>query len=89
MEYLTNHIKKREAKWQEDDKSRFLKGDIGDLNKLKKFSRCAKKFLFEVTIVQPGLSKEKTSEDIIQLLASTEDYLKKTSGADFNVISSK
>lgn len=89
FEYLSNHIKAREALWQKDGYSRFLKGNMNDLNRLKKFSRFAPKFIFEVTIVQPGLSKSKPSTDIIQLLGSTEDYLLKTSNAEFSVIASK
>lgn len=89
VEYLSNHIKKREETWQKDKKTRFLKGNMGELNKLKKFSRFASNFIFEVSIVQPGLSKTSVSEDIIQLLGNTEDYLLKTSGATFNVFCSK
>ncbi|NQU88238.1 MAG: type III restriction endonuclease subunit R, partial [Mariniphaga sp.] len=86
--YLVNHMKRRELSWQEDNKTRFLKGNMDVLNKLRKFSRFATNFIFEVTIVQPGLSKQKVSDDIIQLLGSTEDYLIKTSDATFNVICS-
>lgn len=85
MEYLVNHMKKREEIWQQDNKTRFIKGTQSDLTKLKRFSRYAKNFIFEVSIVQPGLSKESVSDDIIQLLGSTEDYLTKTAGAKFNV----
>jgi len=85
MEYLYRHIKSREAAWQADGKTRFIKGDMSDLNRLKKFSRHASKFTFEVSIVQPGLLKSKISDDVIQLLGSTEDYLLKTSGASLNV----
>lgn len=60
-----------------------------DLNKLKKFSRFATNFIFEVSIVQPGLSKTAIFEDIIQLLGSTEDYLLKTSRATLSVLCSK
>jgi hypothetical protein len=88
MEYLVNHMRKREDAWQADNTTRFIKGTMSDVNKLKKFARLAKQFVFEVSIVQPGLSKEKVSDDIIQLLGSTEDYLNKTSGATFNVFSS-
>jgi len=88
MEYLVDHMKRREDSWQKENKTRFIKGTMSDVNKLKKFARLAKKFVFEVSIVQPGLSKDKVSDDIIQLLGSTEDYLIKTSGATFNVISS-
>ncbi|GMX58517.1 MAG: hypothetical protein MCSN_1710 [Candidatus Microsyncoccus archaeolyticus] len=85
MEYLSNHIKKREESWKNEGKTRFLKGDMSDLNRLKKFSRHSTNFIFEVSIVQPGLLKDNVSDDIIQLLGSTEDYLMKTSGAKFNV----
>lgn len=88
MEYLFKHIKRREEEWQKEGLTRFIKGDFGDLNKIKKFSRYATKFNFEVSIVQPGLEKSKISDDIIQLLGSTEDYLLKTSGANFNVFCS-
>jgi len=87
--YLANHIKKREEAWQKDKKTRFIQGSMSELNKLKKFSRFASKFVFEVSIVQPGLSKKAISDDIIQLLGSTEDYLLKTSGATFNVFCSQ
>lgn len=88
MEYLFKHIKRREEEWQKEGLTRFIKGGLGDLNKIKKFSRYATKFNFEVSIVQPGLEKSKISDDIIQLLGSTEDYLLKTSGANFNVFCS-
>lgn len=88
MDYLSNHMKKRDETWLNEGKTRFIKGNIADLNKLKKFSRFATNFIFEVSIVQPGLSKDKITDDIMQLLGSTEDYLLKTSGAKFNVICS-
>ena len=89
MEYLVNHMKKRNEKWQQYDKTRFLKGTMTDVNKLKKFSRYATNFVFEISIVQPGLSKKLISTDIIQLLANTEDYVLKTSGAKLNVFCSQ
>lgn len=85
MEFLSHHIRKREESWQKEGKTRFIKGTMSDVNKLRKFSRFATKFIFEVSIVQPGLSKASVSDDIIQLLGSTEDYLLKTSAATFNV----
>lgn len=89
MDFLSNHIKKREENWKKEGKTRFIKGNMADINKLKKFSRFATKFIFEVSIVQPGLSKASISDDIIQLLGSTEDYLLKTSGSNLNVFCSK
>lgn len=89
MEHLYHHIKNREETWQQNGYTRFLKGDIADLSKIRKFARAVTKPNFEITIVQPGLSKEKISDDITQLLGCTEDYLIKTSGATFNVYCSK
>lgn len=89
MEYLYEHMKKREDTWQKEGRSRFIKGNLADLNKLKKFSRYAINFHFEVSIVQPGLAKGSITNDIIQLLGSTEDYLLKTSGATFKVFCSE
>lgn len=88
MDYLSEHMKKREQQWQKGKKTRFIKGNMSDLNRLRKFSRYAVEFNFEVSIVQPGLLKKSVSDDIIQLLGSTEDYLLKTAGAKFNVICS-
>ncbi len=89
LDYLCEHMKHRNEAWEKTKNSRFLKGSVVDLNKLKKFSRFATNFVFEVTVVQPGLSKAKISDDVIQLLGSTEDYLLKTSNASFNVFCSK
>jgi len=84
MDYLAEHMKRREDKWQEDDKTRFIKGDMSEVNRLKKFSRVAK-VIFDVSIVQPGLSKKLISDDVIQLIGSAEDYLVKTAGASLSL----
>lgn len=85
LDYLVNHMKKRNDTWESSGHSRFLKGGMKELNRLKKFSRYAPNFVFEVSIVQPGLSKVQISDDVTQLLGSTEDYLLKTSNAEFSV----
>ena len=86
FEYLCEHMKRRNESWLASGNDRFLKGDLATLNKLRRFARYAPKFVFEVTLVQPGLDSTKVSEDVIQLLGSTEDYLLKTSNAVFEVI---
>jgi hypothetical protein len=78
-------MKKRNEKWVEDGETRFLKGDMTTLNKLRKFARYAPRFAFEITISQPGLDSDNVSEDVVQLLGSTEDYVLTTSGAQFEV----
>lgn len=85
FEYMYEHMKRRNEKWIAEGKSRFLKGDMATLNRLRKFARYAPNFVFEVTIVQPGLDSTVVSDDVKQLLGSTEDYLLKTSNAIFEV----
>lgn len=86
FEYLYEHMKKRDDTWAVNEKTRFIKGDLSILNKLRKFARYAPNLVFEVTLVQPGLDSTKVSDDVRQLLGSTEDYLLKTSNAIFEVI---
>lgn len=85
--YLEEHIRKRESKWREDKASRFIKGSIGDLIKLRKMSKFYK-LAIEVFIAQPGLSKSKATDDILRLIGATELYLKKTTDAPLKVICS-
>ena len=64
--------------------SRFVVGDEELLKKINKESE-TKKVVFEVAIVQPGLSKAKVSPEILTLLSSTYEYLQDTSNASFEV----
>jgi hypothetical protein len=77
-------MKKREEKWKANGNTRFVKGNYRELYRLRKFGRSAK-MIFEVAIVQPGLSKAQASRDILQLLGCTELYLNKTASAEFKV----
>lgn len=83
--YFIDHLRRRESKWQTEGKTRFIKGGWKELILLKKHSRYSR-ILFEIFIVQPGLSKTQVSEDILKLLGATDLYLKKTSGANFRLI---
>jgi len=88
LDALIEHIKQREQSWQKDNHTRFIKGDFSELASLKRFSRFAKQ-KFKVSVVQPGLSKQKASDDIIQLIGCTENYLVKTSDAELEIICSE
>ena len=58
--------------------ARFEKGDLKTLGKItSKASNLEPEFT--IWIIQPGLSKSKTSIEQLRLLASTELYLKETS----------
>ena len=85
--YLADHMKRRQANWESDGFTRFIKGSLKELSYFKKQARRSRIEL-NVVVVQPGLSKCKISDDILKLLASTELFLKKTSDANFSVICS-
>lgn len=85
---LYKRLKHRETLWKATNSTRFLKGNMSDLTNIKNHSRRLK-INFEVTIVQPGLSADKVNAEILKLLGSTAQYIKKTTQADLNVIISK
>lgn len=87
LKILIDHMKRREMKWRETNHTRFIKGDLSSLSRLRKIGKFAELSL-AVTIAQPGLSKKEITSDIIQLLGATDNYLVKTARAVFEVICS-
>jgi len=85
---LYDHVKRRHLKWVENGFNRFIKGSLSLLHQFKKMTH-THEIVFEVVIVQPGLSKSKVSREILALLGSTEMFLLKTSNARFRVMSSE
>ena len=88
LNYLYQHIKKREEKWRERGCSRFLKGNISKLAEIKERARTTP-IKFHVVIVQPGLSTKKIDAEGLKLLGSTALYIKKTTMADLVVVGSE
>jgi superfamily II DNA or RNA helicase len=88
MDHFYKHVTRREKLWVEKGYSRFLKGEIRDLNTIKNRARTSRLRL-EVTIVQPGLSVEKINDELLKLLGCTASYIKKTTQADLVVVASK
>ncbi|MFA8451816.1 MAG: hypothetical protein ACEPOW_14065 [Bacteroidales bacterium] len=84
---LLKEIRSREEKWVKDNYTRFLKGKMKDFIYLKNKSRTSN-IIFEIIIVQPGISKSKISNDMLRLLGTTELLIKKTSQGNFRVIGS-
>jgi superfamily II DNA or RNA helicase len=78
-------LKRREETWRKDGYSRFLKGDLKLLTYFKEKSRRAA-IEFEIILVQPGASVASVTDDALRLLATTELYLTKTTGAKFRVV---
>lgn len=85
IERLVQDLKRREAQWAETGNTRFLKGGQRDLSYFKEKARKSR-VEFEVVLVQPGATADTVSVPILQLLATTELFLKKTTNASFRVI---
>lgn len=79
---------RRQKKWEAEGFTRLLKGDFKTLAYFRDKAKKSK-LVFEVIIVQPGLSKGTVTDDVLRLLGTTELYLKKTTEANFRIIASK
>ena len=81
------HLLKRKNKVRSGNvRSRIEKGSISDLERLSYIAKNKKPMNFEVFIVQPGLSKQNVSENIMTLLGVTENYLKEVGNINLKVI---
>lgn len=81
------HLLKRKTKVRTASKrSRIEKGSSDELERLLTIAKNKKPMIFEVFIVQPSLSKENVSENIMTLLGVTENYLKEVGNIDLKVI---
>lgn len=82
------HLLSREEKrFDETGVSRIEKGDADKIYELMEMSRVYRSKL-KVYIVQPGLSKDKISENQLRLLGVTENFLKETYLIPLEVIGS-
>ncbi|WEK52939.1 MAG: DEAD/DEAH box helicase family protein [Candidatus Cohnella colombiensis] len=88
-EFLTHLLRREPKKKNGVQSSRLEKGTIDDLERILRFAKKKMPMQFKMFIVQPSLSKANPSEDILQLLGVTENFLKETSGIELGVISSK
>lgn len=85
---LIRHLRRRELhRMQKHHQSRF---EYGDLAKLDEIETKAPYLLpqFKIFVVQPGVSKSRSSIEQQKLLAVTELYLQETYAVDFGVIAS-
>lgn len=84
------HLLRREALRKQ--KGNFTRYELGDEAKMLEILDLINKRLpleFEIYIVQPGLDKNKISNDQLNLLSVTESYLIERAAVNLNVISSK
>lgn len=85
---LFMHLLRRETRKQgEQEASRFEVGNRDDVLEMLEMSKVVPINL-EIFIVQPGLSKAKASDDQLELLSVTENYLMETYQLPFGVIAS-
>ncbi|MGO4889963.1 DEAD/DEAH box helicase [Anaerobacillus sp. MEB173] len=85
-----NHLLRRKVKtYNKVSCSRIEQGSEGELEILKDKAKKRIPMTFEIFIVQPSISKSIVSEEILNLLGVTENYIKETTGIDLKVICSK
>lgn len=78
---------KREVKTKDGkERSRIERGSKEDLERLLHIAKNKKPMKFEIFIVQPGMSKQDTSPEIMTLLGVSESYLKEVGGVNLGVI---
>src|SRR5690606_14392720 len=81
------HLLRREIKTRSgNERSRIEKGSKEDIERLLTIAKNRKPMNFEIFIVQPSLSKQKTSESVMTLLGVTANYLKEVADIDLKVI---
>lgn len=81
------HLLRRKTKVRHgNERSRLEKGTESDLERLMMIAKNRKPMEFEIFIIQPSLSKQNTTENIMTLLGVTENYLKEVGDIDLNVI---
>lgn len=85
IERLVRDLRRREAQWTAAGSTRFLKGGQRELSYFKEKARKSR-VEFEVVLVQPGAHADSVTVPILQLLATTELFLKKTTDAKFRVV---
>lgn len=85
---LIRHILGREQRLTDVQRpTRFLTGQVTDLNRFVKISRF-KEIRAEILVIQPGISKSGRTPDQNMVLAAAHSYLKETIGVDMDVICS-
>lgn len=85
---LCRHIAVREKNLRKPHRpTRFLSGDNKALNNLIRISRF-KKPIFEIVVVQPGISKQNCTDEQAAILAATDSFLHETINVRLDIICS-
>lgn len=86
---FVNHLIRREIKKQKKSQTRIKKGSIEELESLLSQIKKTKPVNYQIYIVQPALSKENASDDILHQLGVTANHIKKEGNINLKVIGSK
>jgi hypothetical protein len=89
IKQLFERLRLREMERQKTYRvSRFEKGDLQQLDELRRRSRFLKP-IFHINIVQPGLDTRRVDTSILDLLGATELYLRETFDVPLTIIGNR
>ena len=88
-ETFIDHLIKREGRRRERNQTRIEKGSIEELETLPRQMKRIKRVRYQIYIVQPALSKQNASDDILRQLGVTANHIKKEGDIDLKVIGSE
>ncbi len=89
LEIIHRMIERENMRQKSYGETRFEKGNLQTLNKLKKMVRAGYETEFEISVVQPGVSISQITNSMKQIILSTDTYLKETYGLRFTCYFSK
>ena len=85
-EVFDHFLKREEKKKKKFNASRLEKGTIQDLERFQELTKNKIPVKFEIYIVQPGISQETISDEMLTLLSVTENYLKEKAGINLKIV---
>ena len=89
QEFFEHLLRRETKKSQGNSCSRLEKGTKEDLEHYLTIAKKTIPMEFEIFIVQPGTTKTKISDEILTLLAVTENYIMEMSNIKLNIIINK
>jgi hypothetical protein len=89
LQFVQRMIDRENMRQRKYEGTRFEKGDLRTLHKLKKMVKSGFETEFEISIVQPGVSIMKITDSMKQIILATDSYLKDTYGIPLTCYFSK
>ena len=82
-------LSRNERKIKNGYSSSILKGDVNDVERYREQALNSRELRFHIAIVQPGMSKQNITEEMLILLGNVKQYLFDVSAIDLQVICSE